>query len=429
MPFRILHHLEFERASQFLLTFLNVAELSLSGANLMRVFHYIRYTEFFLDIVRAIFKGAPGIDTNKTDLRFKPKQISIYLQGALNPDQYPAEVSNKKQKKKVEPLAEEKDDGSNLDIDRIASILKNKPEFNAKQWVDESRKKLIAAKQQTEKIRETKRSVDLAARYHSLRLAERSKFSKSTSVTEHQKLSFETSQQSGERSPVLQTTVRSPLNSPRQATLRRTTASSFAFAMANTPSKPTEDRQLGTRKGSFLKKADGEQSSKQESENVSMDRDRVYTEQDSNRKKFFGRIDKTPTKEVGNQTKRITPFYVDESYENTAIEDLCGLYPMKVAALVETELDKQAKSKEFTPKAILTDDKYALMLCDFLNLIVDRALSVRGTVLSDSLNPERRDFTRLWWAMFEPESGQFFRLLMKVIRAPLIPFFITNSRN
>ena len=407
--FRFLQALDFPLSSQFYLLILGLAEdFPITLQNLSKVYKYCQQTEFFLDIAMAVLHGESKIDTKKFDLRFKPNRVSdmIILSTEPNPDQdyHALKVIEAKKKKRL-PEEEHTVPG---DIDRILEKLKrhhirSMTDISGKMW---SRPKIA------------------------------------TSLT---KLNFGGPSLSIEKMKKYPSLYDKALELERQASLSRTD-------LENSPRTNRSYRRHNSTKKLSMKLIQGSQTPNQNSFRIS-----VESKKGSDPGKDRGSLTKLPSepKEVvviktnpppfklnlvstthttprGNtgfhkraltsQGPRVTetgstllsPYAVDESLNPKALAELSGLYPSNIVEMMESDIEKEAKTQEFSVTAILQNDEYCLKLCELLHMmirkIIEKARSAKFGLPSAPIN----DIKSFWWAFLEPQKCLFFELLLKV---------------
>lgn len=440
LPFRFLSSMEFQVIQHFFLTILQFSDKQPIQPSTAEMFYrYFRYSEFFVDVAKAVLDGEDALDSKKSDQAFKPGRISelINLKSeATVPDGNQSfESSNETRKNRFSVLPEE-DFGLKVDIDRCKdSLMKRRPSSS------KSKKMMPLPSLPYLPIRTI----------HSLESEDSTHVSNLPSLTHLEKLKKYPSlrEKWDKHTPLPQEeppleSFRSiddkkprPTNSKDQA---RTPKRSSTFA--NNLNQPLSAKKRGLPQVFDFKVEPNTISQAPSSRRTKLPSITVSPKQmilspklnspptqkdasvlDTSRSMNASRSQLTPGKRA--MPKRVvkigrsistSPFTMDESLEATALDTLNGLYPLSVKAYLQSDLDKESKKSSYQANYVKDNDNFSLLLAELLRIIVQMAVENDDNIeFKKKLNIKVKDYSKFWQAMLEPQKCKVFELLFKVI--------------
>jgi hypothetical protein len=130
------------------------------------------------------------------------------------------------------------------------------------------------------------------------------------------------------------------------------------------------------------------------------------------------------------QRKTIMNDFDFETLGKQEAKSLFSLYPHSTRNLVDTDIDKEAKKLEYTVANIRATDSYSIALCEFLEIMFRKTLTVTENVkMRKLLNLPDVDYSQFWECFFSDGKCYSFERLMKnyLIKIKVHPVEEVNS--
>ena len=417
LMFRFLYTLEFQYVQLFFFTILQFYEKQqIKAKNADSFYRYCRYSEFFVDLSKAILDGEEALDMKKADVTYKPGRIKDIIQLKADATMPEGSLDTTSRKTKIPPLPEE-GSGVDVDVDNCKDLLlKNKPKYPKRLALSSLPYLPVHSLNSINKIEDASDDMTLLSKYEKLkkfpsirekweRLYQRVKSDEPSiivSVDEEKKRKQSvTTQEPAPRKPSrILGGPGNTLGNLLGARDKRDSGISSHRTQTNNTNKTTlgasELPKLPAIRSPVLRK-DSLQTSNQSTDLPSS---------------------KIPSKSIhySMRSHPSTPFILDEALESSALNMLGNLYPLSVKAYVQSDLDKEAKKPAYQPNLVKENDEYALILAEAVHIMVRQAIeNEQQAEFREKLGLKVKDYSKFWPALFEPLKSKFFDLIFKVI--------------
>lgn len=439
--FRFLLGLEFQFIQQIILTLLQFSnKQKLTDSNAKKVYRYCKYTEFFIDIAKAILDGEENLDKTKADQSYRPDRLTDFVKLKTEAAIPVSRSDTNVRKSRFLPLPEE-NPSFEADIDRCKTLLLSKKPRNSRRRqsqtpMDVSKEESNFSKEPLKyqhvppletikigQIEKLKNFPSLKEKWEVIEQMNKSKDLPSVNSLDDdsKKQSFSLDPIASKRSskfmpertkhPSQTTHLQIPAGTSRTNESkdnqtpqgRRRFQSTFTPDLKSTPENALDLKGVAAsskntaRKNSLLSERSLE---------VLKPPDNIGTNASNNkshsRTQSFGSV-------------KAYPFTLDESLEQTALTTLSSLYPLSTKAFYKSELDKESQKPCYQPTYVKENDSFSLMLAEFLHLMIKTAIETEAySDFRERLNLSTPNYSGFWQALLEPHNGKVFELIFKV---------------
>ena len=130
--------------------------------------------------------------------------------------------------------------------------------------------------------------------------------------------------------------------------------------------------------------------------------------------KLNRRDQKTPV--IAGYSQSLSLAFFDEEFiTKESTQQINLLYPISTKALIETEIDKEAKKPEYAPFYIKDNDSLSYACCEVLDILLQKSLkNPQQAKFRKLLDLPNVDYSLFWSAIFDVQPSRFFERLIKV---------------
>lgn len=410
-PFRFLQSFDYQQVPAVYMVLFDLCEgCPISLENLTRVYKYAQYSGLFLEMAIAILYGESKLDAKKSDLRYKPNNLADII--ITNPEATIEQdfaiirhIENRKQQR-----LPELDYTVTIDIDGIADKIKRfktlrsltldlpaKPKIKNLSMGGPmlSIEKMKMYPSLYEKARQLERNASEKHMFTETEVESSTRDSRRIpTTTKKLRHTTQTKSFASLELPQIQNNLTMSVSSSRREI--DTSTDPMSMAKLPSPSNSNEPKML-------IKPTSPDQQQKSK-----------FTTP------VLRKIVAVKPGISNTGSKMISPYLLDESLDPRSIRQLSDLYPANLDSLMESEMEKELRGDNFSPERILQKDEYPLKLCELLHIMIRKVIEKRSYTKLDLPTAPHGDTLGFWWALLDPNNGQFFELMMKVnlIREP-----------